>query len=200
MIRSADTWWCRSPSRNPAVRPLTIAPSGTPLARWVCGSKKISARRTLHSLRPAEVGRRQLVEVLLAAQHLQVRVVQVEERLQVGERIPRPELVEIGSRKPDTVCGQPAPGSSPAPTSPRCARAARQSEESHPLASTHRTAKSHLARSPALDVQATTPGPPTDTVAFEDWRRFRPPAPTSPRKTHTHHTERHARTTIATAR
>ena len=56
-------------------------------------------------MRPAEVGNRQLVEVLLAAQHLQVRVMQVEERLQVSERIPRPELVEIGGRKPGTVAG-----------------------------------------------------------------------------------------------
>ena len=54
---------------------------------------------------PAEVGNRQLVEVLLAAQHLQVGVMQVEERLQVGERIPCPELVEIGGRKPGTVAG-----------------------------------------------------------------------------------------------
>ncbi len=54
---------------------------------------------------PAEVRNRQLVEVLLAAQHPQVGVMQVEERLQVGERIPCPELVEIGGRKPGTVAG-----------------------------------------------------------------------------------------------
>ncbi len=45
-IRPTETPWSRAPSASAAVSPPNTSSSGTPWARCVCGSKKISARRT----------------------------------------------------------------------------------------------------------------------------------------------------------
>jgi hypothetical protein len=45
-IRSVEIPWSRAPSASAALSPPNTSSSGTPLAMCVCGSTKISARRT----------------------------------------------------------------------------------------------------------------------------------------------------------
>ena len=74
-----------------------------PRAVWVCGSKKISTCRTLSSRCPIEVGRRQVVKILLGLQNLRTRVVNVQKGLQVLEVVRLPHLIDIVVRQLNRV-------------------------------------------------------------------------------------------------
>ena len=67
--------------------PATTVAIGTPRSVCVCGSKKISLCIDVVGERAFDVRHRHVVEVLLVQQHARARVVDVEERLQVGERV-----------------------------------------------------------------------------------------------------------------
>ena len=83
--------------------PLTTVANSTPRAVCVCGSKNSSACTTLSAAARAKYAMRQLVEVVLADQHAGARVVDVEEALQVGERVRRAQRRDGGMRERDAV-------------------------------------------------------------------------------------------------
>ena len=87
-------------------RPLITVAMGTPRAVWVCGSKKISAWRDVVGGRTLEISGGQVVEILLGQQHAGAGIVDVEERLQVGERVGARAIPRLSVRERDAV----APG------------------------------------------------------------------------------------------
>ena len=78
--------------------PSTHVSSGTPRDRWACGSKR-SPRAAPRRGGPGQIGAGEVREVLLGPQHRHVGEVQVEERLQIGELVPRAQLVEVRVRQ-----------------------------------------------------------------------------------------------------
>ena len=87
----------RRPSRRAGRR--SRPRSATPRAVWVCGSKNSSAWTTLSACARVEVRHRERVEVAAVAQHVAAGVVEVEERLQVVERVRGAHRLDRGVRQ-----------------------------------------------------------------------------------------------------
>ncbi len=85
------------------VNPSMNTRNSIPLAVWVWGSKKISARRTPSSLARLEVGEHQIVEVVFSHEDRRTLVVDVEEGLQILEVVGRPDLLHRSEGKVDAV-------------------------------------------------------------------------------------------------
>ncbi len=109
----------------PAVMPVITVSKGMPRAVWVWGSKKISARRTFS---PAclQIGVSQVEEVLLGTKYAGAFVVDVEERLEVGELVGSPHLFDESEPQGTCYAGR-GRTSSPVRAYLRCAHAVRPS-------------------------------------------------------------------------
>ena len=81
---------------------MTVA-IGTPRSVWVCGSKNSSACTTLSAARAPQIGHGHVEEVLLLQQHAGAGVVDVEEALQVGERVGRAQRLDARVRQRDAI-------------------------------------------------------------------------------------------------
>jgi hypothetical protein len=99
--------------RGLAVRQRASEPGEHSLQRDTVGQVGLWIEEDLRSAhagrrRAAEIGGREVVEVLVSAQYREAGVVQVQERLQVREAVAGAQLTDVGGRQSDPVSGSKA--------------------------------------------------------------------------------------------